>query len=193
MSFDFNQADKQQGGFDLIPAGTVARVVMNIRPGGAGDGGWFKASQSSDAMMLDCEFIITEGPFAKRKIWQYMVVSGGKQNEKGESIAAGISRASLRAILESARGIDPDDHSDKAIAARRTNGWQDFQGIEFWAKLGVEKDKTGQYQDKNKIATIITPDMKDYGGAGSTPQGGQAFAQAQPQAVQSTPVPEWAK
>lgn len=155
MSYDFNGADRQSSGFDPIPAGTIVPLTMSIRPGGAGDGGWFKQSQSSDALMLDCEFVVSEGPYAKRKIWQFLIVSGGKLNERGESTAGNITRATLRAILESARGIRPDDMGESAQAARRIDGWQDFCGLTFIAKLGVEKDKTGQYADKNRIHTVI--------------------------------------
>ena len=44
MSYDFNGADRQSSGFDPIPAGTIVPLTMSIRPGGAGDGGWFKQS-----------------------------------------------------------------------------------------------------------------------------------------------------
>ena len=144
MSYDFNNADHQQNGFDLIPAGTIVPLVMTIRPGGSGEGGWLKASNNSDAEMLDCEFVVESGPYAKRKLWQFMVLSGGKLNDKGDSVAGNISRSTLRAILESARTIMPDDMSDAAIRARIINGWQDFCGIVFLAKIGVEKDKTLQ-------------------------------------------------
>lgn len=174
MSYDFNSAEKQSS-MDLIPVGSIVPLVMTIRPGGSGDGGWLKASNSSDAQMLDCEFTVAEGPYAKRKLWQYLVLSGGKQNEHGESIAGGITRSTLRAILESARDIKPDDHSDAAVNARRINGWQDFCGLTFVAKIGIEKDKTGQYQDKNRIQAVITPDMKNYGGS----RGGNGGAPAQ--------------
>ena len=42
MSFDFNfnTAEKQTGG-ELIPDGVIVPVVMNIRPGGVGEGGDF--------------------------------------------------------------------------------------------------------------------------------------------------------
>ncbi len=138
MSYDFNGADRQSSGFDPIPAGTIVPLTMSIRPGGAGDGGWFKQSQSSDALMLDCEFVVSEGPYAKRKIWQFLIVSGGKLNERGESTAGNITRATLRAILESARGIRPDDMGESAQAARRIDGWQDFCGLTFIAKLRRE-------------------------------------------------------
>ena len=197
MGYDFNNAEKQAA-MDLIPAGSIVPLSMTIRPGGTGDGGWLKASSSSDAEMLDCEFTVTEGPYARRKLWQYLVLSGGKQNERGESIAGGITRAMLRAILESSRNIRPDDHSDAAVNARRINSLQDFCGMVFMAKIGVEKDKTGQYADKNRIQTVITPDMKDYGGnrnggapAQPAPQWGTPpTAQTKPS---SSPVPAWAR
>jgi hypothetical protein len=34
---DFNDADSQQSGFDLIPKGTVVPVRMTIKPGGYDD------------------------------------------------------------------------------------------------------------------------------------------------------------
>lgn len=217
MSYDFNGAERQSNGFDPIPAGTVVPLTMNIRPGGAGEGGWFKQSGSSDALMLDCEFTVTEGRYARRKIWQYLVVSGGKLNERGESTAGNITRSMLRAILESARNIMPDDAGERAQNARRVNGWQDFCGMTFLAKLGVEKDRTGQYPDRNRIQTVVTPDMKDYGSpttgevapqtapftntpsaSGATPWGGAQPSEAMypPQSAAqpaSDPVPAWAR
>ena len=184
MSYDFNGADRQSSGFDPIPAGTIVPLTMSIRPGGVGDGGWFKQSQSSDALMLDCEFVVSEGPY-------------GKLNERGESTAGNITRATLRAILESARGIRPDDMGESAQAARRIDGWQDFCGLTFIAKLGVEKDKTGQYADKNRIHTVITPDMKEYSQPQATSSSGWSAQQepARPSAPapSPTPVPAWAR
>lgn len=192
MSYDFNNADHQQNGFDLIPAGTIVPLVMTIRPGGSGEGGWLKASNNSDAEMLDCEFVVESGPYAKRKLWQFMVLSGGKLNDKGDSIAGNISRSTLRAILESARTIMPDDMSDAAIRARIINGWQDFCGIVFLAKIGVEKDKTGQYGDKNKIATVITPDMKDYSDGGQSANAKITTTATTTNSSQAaSPAPKW--
>ena len=163
MSFDFNfnTAEKQSGG-ELIPDGVIVPVVMNIRPGGVGEGGWLTSSKSSDAEMLDCELTVCDGPYTKRKIFTYMTVSGGKLNDKGESIGGNITRSTLRAILESARNINPNDMSEAADEKRRVMGFGDFNGVVFLMKVGIEKDKTGKYSDKNKIKAIITPDMKQY-------------------------------
>lgn len=182
MSFDFNfnTAEKQSGG-ELIPDGVIVPVVMNIRPGGVGEGGWLTSSKSSDAEMLDCELTVCDGPYTKRKIFTYMTVSGGKLNDKGESMGGNITRSTLRAILESARNINPNDMSEAAIEKRRVMGFGDFNGVVFLMKVGIEKDKTGQYSDKNKVKAIITPDMKQYAEGftkekpSEAPQQGPAF------------------
>lgn len=182
---DFNNAPKQESNFELIPNGTIATVAMKIRPGGAGEGGWFKQSQSSDSIMLDCEFVVVSGPYAKRKIWQFVGISGGKLNDKGESIFGNMGKALIRAILESARNINPEDQSQQAMDARRINSLDDFQGMEFRARIGVQKDKTGQYDPKNQIKEAVTPDMKGYVDDGTG--GGQPMAQAAPAAA----APAW--
>jgi hypothetical protein len=158
---DFNDADNQRSG-DLIPNGTMCKLIMSIRPGGEpSSGGWLTPSKDTDALYINAEFTVSDGPFARRKLWQNLVMSGGKVNDKGESIAANISRATLRAILESARGILPTDMSEAAQAKRRVRGFEEFDGMEFVAKIGVEKGKDG-YQDKNRIAAVTTPDKKEY-------------------------------
>ena len=203
-NLDFNSADRQ---FDLIPDNTIAPLIMHIKPGGQGDGGWLRPSQTSDAMMLECELTVLEGPFARRKIFQYMVVSGGSLNEKGESKAGNITRSNLRAILESARNIKPDDMSPEAAQKRCCpGGYADFNGICFVAKIGIEKGQNG-YNDKNKIKTVIAPDMEGYApiqqqaasaAAAAPPPAWGAPQQAQgqmppPQSAASNPVPPWAR
>jgi len=189
---DFNDADKQ-GSSEPIPAKTVVRVAMKIKPGGYEDGGWITASKSSDARMIAAEFVVIDGPYVGRRWWQYMVVSGGKLNDKGQSIAGNISRQTLRAILESARNINPDDQGPEAVRKRQIVSWGDFNGMGFLCRVGIEKDKTGQYDDKNKIAEVITPDMPEYSnssGVGhSMPP--PAFI-PQPQQPPSN-VPAWAR
>ncbi len=163
---DYNTAESGGGLFDLIPANTIARVILTIRPGGEGEGGWLTQSQSSDAQYLNCEFTVSEGEYAKRKFWGNFTVSGGKVNEEGQSIAGIITRATLRAILESARGVDPKDESDEAKRKRVVNGYQDFNDLEFVAKIGIEPARD-QYQAKNKLLSVVTPDKPEYGGASS--------------------------
>lgn len=164
---DFNDAPSQREG-DLIPNGTIAPVQMTVRPGGHGPGGFLKRTNDGSGLMLDCEFVVLEGPQAKRKFWgMYMMEGNGSD---GHAKAVDIARAALRAILESARGVRPDDMSDSARAARSVAGFGDFDGIRFIGKIGIETGKlkeprnpnSERYPDKNKLAEAVTPDRPQW-------------------------------
>ncbi len=70
---DFNNAAIQQD-YDLIPKGTLAKERMTLKAGGYDEphmgwtDGWATRSETG-AAYLNTEFVVLEGPFAKRKIW----------------------------------------------------------------------------------------------------------------------------
>jgi hypothetical protein len=155
-AFDFNTAEEQRD-FDVIPDKTIAVVQMKIRPGNAGEGGLLKRSKSGEAEMLDCQFTVVEGKFAKRKFFGNFVLSG---TTDGHEEAAKISHSKLRAILESARGIKPADVSEAAKKARNAE-YRDFDGIRFVTKIDIEPAK-GEYKAKNILGEVVTPDKKEW-------------------------------
>jgi hypothetical protein len=116
-----------------------------------------KRSNNGQAEGIDAEFIVVERPYAKRKIFAFMVMTG---TTDGHAQAANITHSQLRAILESARGIKPKDVSEAAKKARHAE-LRDFEGIRFMAELGIEKGRDG-YRDKNILKRVITPDLKDW-------------------------------
>jgi hypothetical protein len=153
---DFNDAGPQRD-IDVIPANTICILQMNIRPGGAGDEGWLKNASDGASMGLDCEFIVVDPEqYAKKKLWQWLTIEG---TTPGHAEAGEISRKTLCAILESARGVKPDDKSETAQAARKVAGWADFDGIRFVAQIGVRPPKDG-YGAKNTILKVITPERQ---------------------------------
>jgi hypothetical protein len=173
MSFyDLNDAPEQrQDG--IIPDGVYCPVRMTLRAGGENfpgcsehDIGLCKASLHSDAMYLDAEFEVLAGPHAGRKFWQIFTVYGGKVGEDGVSKAWNISKATLRAMIDSALGLDPKDKSDATKAKRNLRGFRDLDGIEFFARLGVERGGEtpdgGQYRDRNRIDHVIVPGELHY-------------------------------
>lgn len=199
--FDFNDAEEQRSGFSggNIPEGTVAVVVASIRPGGHGDDGILRASDSG-ATMLDFEFTIQGGDYDRRKIWNLYVVDG---HTEGHATAAKISKSALRAMLEAARNIKPDDMSAQAMEARKVNGYGDFNGLTFPVEIGLEtgrlKDKLSgpngeRWPDKNVIRRIITPDMEEYSNPGaSSAAKPSASKPSQPAAQASANKPSWAQ
>ena len=157
---DFNDAEDQRD-FALIPPKTLAKVIMTIRPGGYDDpsqgwtGGYATRSDKTDAVYLNGKFTILEGPFAKRVVFGLI----GLYSPKGPDWTQ-MGRSFLRAILNSARGISPADQSPQAQTARRIRGFADLDGIEFVARIDVEKDQNGE--EKNVVKAAIQPDNKNY-------------------------------
>src|SRR5262249_25376396 len=132
--FDYSTAPPPRDQ-ELIPHGTVATCVLHLRPGGAGEGGLLKRSKDGGCEMLDGEFTLVDGLCKGRKFWEYFVVNG---TTLGQAQAVEISQGRLKAILDSALGLKPDDMSPQARAAR-TVDYKDFEGKTFIAKIGVEK------------------------------------------------------
>jgi hypothetical protein len=201
MPYDYSDAPPPRE-FDLIPHGTLATVTMHLRAGGVGEDGMCKRSKDGGCEMLDVEYVVVDGKFARRKFWQNMVISGVTA---GHAEAAKISQGTLRTILESARNIRPDDMSPAARAAR-TVSLRDFDGMTFVARVGVEKGgakkdangvATGEfYADKNILAAVITPDKKEWHPVEQAPpfDGGGSGAQAAAPANAAPPIarPGWA-
>jgi hypothetical protein len=155
--FDFNSAGGQRT-TDVIPANTTLSLQLTIRSGGVGDGGWLARAADGASEGLDCEFTVVDGQYAKRKLWQRFTLHG---TTPGHAEAGEISRNTLRAILESARGIKPDDKSEAAQAARKVSSWGDFNDLRFVARIGVRPPRDG-YQAKNTILEVITPERQTW-------------------------------
>ena len=166
--FDLNDVEPIQSG-ELIPDGTFAKVTMTLRPGGIDgfteiDRGLLKSSNApgSDVLLLDCEFTVVEGPFAKRKFWQTFTVTGGKVDDKGASIGWNISKRIFRAMIDSALGLDSEDMSEAAKAKRQLRGLADLNGITFVAKVAVEPNKDPRYPDHNRLDHPVLPNEKEW-------------------------------
>jgi hypothetical protein len=197
MAFDYSKAPPPRE-IELIPHGTTATVRLTIRAGGAGEDGLLKRSAKGDCEMLDLELTVIDGPYAKRKFWERYILAGVTD---GHAKAAEISRGVLRTIIESARGIKPDDLSPQARTAR-TVSLRDFDGMCFIAKIGVEKGKprndgSGEnYADKNTLLAVITPDKRDWHQIDQPPPAPNGGGAARPSATPATPAtiskPTWA-
>jgi hypothetical protein len=157
-AFDFNFAPEQRE-FDVIPKGKIVIVQMRIKPGDAGEDGLLTRSQRGDCEGLNCELVVVEGEYAKRKLFPWLLLSG---TIDGQTDMAHSNLGTLKAIIESAHGIKPKDMSETAKKERaRFADLRNFDGIRFMVKLDVEPAK-GEYKAKNTIALVITPEMKEW-------------------------------
>ncbi|MFV0283743.1 MAG: hypothetical protein ACK5JE_08145 [Castellaniella sp.] len=202
---DFNDAESQSGSFDLIPKGTIVPVRMTIRPGGYDDpaqgwtGGYASESFETGSVYLSCEYVVLSGEYAKRKVWSLI----GLHSRKGPTWGQ-MGRSYIRAVLNSARNVHPKDNSPQAAAARRIQGFADLDGIEFLARIDIEKD--GRGDDRNVIHVAIEPDHPQYaklmgvptkasggGTSGAPAQVAPAYQAPDPQRAPVTGKPSWAQ
>ena len=158
---DFNDAEAQQSGFNLIPKGALVPVLMTLKPGGHYDAnqGWSDGyptqSPKTGAVYLAAEFVITGGEYAKRKMWSNI----GLYSPKGPTWTQ-MGRTFVRAALNSARNFLPQDNGPQAVAARRIQGFVDLDGLEFVVRVDIEKDDRGD--DRNVVKMAVEPDHPDY-------------------------------
>ncbi len=171
MAIDLNDAPDQRDFGAPMPDGSYVLLVGHIKRGGASmpgdppgdpDIGLYKASKTegSDVIMVDWEFTVDTGQFKSRKVFQNMVVFGGKVDETGHSIAGTISRGQLKAMVNSGTGLDPKDESPAAKAGRVIPNMTALDGIPFAARLGIEQSEG--YADKNVIAHVVEPGEPEY-------------------------------
>ena len=195
--YDMNDAGPQMTPVgDTIPDGTFAKLRMIVRPGGVNgatpiDAGLLRASKTSDAKMLDCEFTVVDGAFARRKFWQMFTVSGGKLDDKGQSKGWNISKGTFRAMIDSALGLDPRDETPAARQKRVIQGLKQLDGIVFAARIMIEPASDPQYKDANKLANVVVPGEPHYAaimrGESVTADPVNARPRKAPSAVQQTP------
>jgi hypothetical protein len=157
MPFDYTDVPPPES--TLIPDGTSATVSIHIRPGGVGEDEMLKRSSSGECEMLDIEYTVVDGDHKGRKFWGNLIINGTSDGQKKMAIA---HLNTLKAVLDSALGLHPDDVSAEARTAR-TVSVKAFQGMNFIAKIGIEKggakkDGSGNYPDKNTLAGVITKD-----------------------------------
>jgi hypothetical protein len=153
--------------YGLIPANTIAKARLVLKSGNDFSDPFLTRSKNGDSAYLNCEFVILEGPYAKRKIFDKIGVNGS-------DTWINMGKARIRAILESAKNINPKDMSESAMTARKINAFEELNGMDVVIKIGIESDRGGVYQDKNRVMSIVTPDnfaYKDYMSTNDIPWG----------------------
>ena len=158
FSTDFNSYETQNFSAGLIPVGTLAKVIFHIKPGGFGPEGLFTQSAMTGTIYINGEFTIVEGPYAKRKIFQRI----GMQGNKPDDVWSKHGRALLRSLVESAKNINPNDHSEAAQQGRSLSSFSELDGMICAVRIGIEQKNNDQFEARNKILAILTPDHKGY-------------------------------
>src|SRR6516162_1249529 len=204
MPFDYSQAAEPRDFSELIPHNTIVTTQMRIRPGNAGPDGLYKRTAKGDAEGLDSEFVILDGPYVKKKFWDFFLLAGTTDGQKEMVVT---NRGRLKKILESARGIKKGDTSAENLAKYQAED-KDFDNIVFIAKIGLKKgepknDGSGtSWSDKNYLLAAVGPEDRNWrpieqpapfnGGGAAAASAGSASVGATPAGAAPITPPKWA-
>jgi len=170
--FNFNNADEQRDASVFPPGAYRLRAQVKLFNG---DRDYpLRPAKNGRTEMLDLELTVVGGEHSGRKIRDLITVGFDDSESNDPDImpvdpdqaeryrtAVRIGRSKLRAILESAHAISPNDHSDQANEKRRIKSWLDFDGLEFWAWVDIKAGTNG-YRDRNEITFVITPGSPEW-------------------------------
>ena len=142
---------------------------------------------------MPLEFTIVGGNYNGRKVWHRLFVDGDKMSERNVPIAKEIGLRTMRLIIESSRGINPDDSSPQAQEGRQLNSIEQLNGMELCIKIGIEEGTNG-YADRNRLIAPLTPNQTGYIAGSATPNAAPSNTASQPTVNQiDNNVPDWAK
>lgn len=165
MAIDLN-LEEPQSGFCPIPPQSRVLVSLSVKFPDEDRRGreWpLTASRHSGMEYLACVLEVLSPSFRGQKIYHNFSLSGAVT--AGQESAVRISRRQIRALVESAAGILPDDDGPAAIAARRLDSWADLDGLTF--PIVVDADASVSRQDgrvyvNNTLKAVITMRDADY-------------------------------
>jgi hypothetical protein len=174
-----------------IPEGEKGTLVIHIKPGGVGEDQMLTRSRDGGCEMLSVMLTVAEGAYKGEKFPENWILNG---TTDGHAKAGEITRRKLKAILDSAFGLDPNDKSPEA-RARRTISLGQLEGMAFMAEIGIVEKGSGDYSDKNIVAVVITKDRKDWRPVEQPPPfngGGAASSSTPPPSAPPVQRPGWA-
>jgi hypothetical protein len=172
--FDLNDAEVP-GDLEVVPP-NLYWLRVEVQPGAVADDHLLPA-KNGYTLHLKLKCTVQEGNYAGFVAFDYITLrfdpagTGDPdlcpaplpQQAENYKTAVRMGRSKLRALLESAYRIAPDDHSEEANAKRRVkdNDFLNLNGLVFYARVDVRKGTNG-YKDSNSVDYIVTPGMPEW-------------------------------
>lgn len=155
---NLGEAPEQKSGFSgPIPSKSIVRVKIELgEPKEAAPGHDPCVGKAVKTGLFGLNIIVTVvgGQFDGKHWFEMWGLPPGMQTisiTKGQEGFCNGSFAKMRAAIEAARGIDPQDPQGN----RSISTWWDLHGLEFPAKINIETPKAGDLYINNKIDKIL--------------------------------------
>jgi hypothetical protein len=170
MTFNYNDADDQTDR-SVIPNGTY-QLKVAIKRGGHGPDNMLRLAKNLRGLMLECSYtVVNNDEHAGHKIWDYITVEFDEtdspefplESDRLDGYRGQVrrGRARVKAILNSAFGLDPEDKSEAAQAKRDFASHGALTGLVFWGEIETKPAANG-YGPKNVLVRVVVPGDDDY-------------------------------
>ena len=161
---DRNASVPGQGGTLVPPGSRVLLRLAVVYPSGDRLGGVCPLGVSDAPALesLDCTLTVQSPSFRGHTFTHRFGVRGATTPGRHTSMDA--ARRQIRALIEAACRIRPDDASPRAIQARILHAWTDLDGLEFPAVVGVGRvaGRDGRVRLRNVLKAVIAMDEPDF-------------------------------
>jgi len=185
MAIDLNEVEPDR---ELIEPG-IYRLEIAVKEGGKN--GWLKLAKNQRSRMLElvCKVITAvtndgrnvTSAHAGKTVRDWITLELDESDAihlpliKPDELdrlrtSVRLGRKKLRAIVDSAHGLDPKDDSFIAKEKRKLGSYDELNGLTFYAQI-EERAGQGKYGPSNTIDFVITPDLPDYPKAEETAVG----------------------
>jgi hypothetical protein len=179
MAINLNEADNQDRA--LMPPGPYW-VKARVRPGNAGDDGLLRLAKNQYSLMADLELtVIDNDEWRGKKIFDLITCDLVEYESSGDPLdipplkgtslenlqtSVRMGRSKLKAMLNSAYGLLPNDDSDEAQAKRIIESYKAFNGLCFMVQVEVQPARDN-FKERNVVDFIIEPSDPAYRPRGS--------------------------
>lgn len=168
---DLNHEEEQrERNYGPVPAGSRVLLRLSLlKPKYPSRDDEMLAETRNGLLQLSGKLEVVAGSYEGCTWYENITLPEGSQAVSltdSQRTACRIGGSLLRAIVESARHIDPKATDARSCRGRSVNAWLDFDGMEFPAKVKLDKEpyigKDGRAYWKNRIASVVPCTAKEY-------------------------------
>lgn len=168
---DLNHEEEQrERNYGPVPAGSRVLLRLSVlKPNYPSRDDEMLAETKNGLLQIAGKLEVVSGTYEGCAWYENITLPEGSQAVSltdSQRTASRIGGSLLRAIVESARRIDPKATDTRSCRGRSVNSWLDFDGMEFPAKVKLAKEpfigKDGREHWNNRIASVIPCTSKEY-------------------------------
>ncbi len=170
MAIDFGSESVQHTiNYGPVPAGSKVLCRTSVeKPLYPCEHDQFVGETRTGLFFLSMKFEVIAGQYEGVRWFDQVYLPARMQTitlSKGQEQICNSWGSKIRAMLESARGINPNDESQKANAARAISGFLDLSDLEIPVVVGINNKPTEKNDNiywNNTLSRVLTIDKEEY-------------------------------